>query len=244
MPELTPWAWTALTVGALVVGLSKAALPGGGTLAAALFALVLPAKASTGALLVLLIVGDLFAVAAYRRHADWQVLRRLVPTVLAGVFAGAAFMAVSSDGVVRRVIAVILLGMIAVTLWRRARPRGETPGRRGEAAVYGALGGFTTMVANAGGPVMSLYFIAMRLKIWAFLGTSAWFFFVVNLVKVPFSVGLGLITVESLLLDAILVPAVLAGAVGGRRLAARMDQGLFDKLVIMLTLVSAVNMLV
>ena len=249
MPELTAWAWAALTLGALVVGLSKAALPGGGTLAAALFALALPAKASTGTLLVLLILGDLFAVWAYRRHADLAVLRRLVPTVLGGVVLGALFMAMASDALVRRVIAVILLALIAVTLWRRYGPwshaRAEAGGRprRGAAAVYGALGGFTTMVANAGGPVMSMYFLAMRLEVWAFLGTSAWFFFVVNLVKVPFSVGLGLITADSLAINAVLAPVVIAGALAGRRLAAHMDQAVFEKLVIALTLVSAVNML-
>lgn len=257
MPELTAWAWVALMSGALVVGLSKAALPGGGTLAAALFALVLPAKASTGTLLVLLIVGDLFAVWAYRRHADWQLLRRLIPTVLVGVVLGAAFLAVTSDAVVRRVIAVILLALIAVTLFRRHSPRRASveaaaaqdgdalPGRprRVEAGVFGTLGGFTTMVANAGGPVMSMYFLAMRLGVWAFLGTSAWFFFVVNVVKVPFSVGLGLITPASLLLDAVLAPLVIIGALAGRLLASRMDQRVFERIVIALTLVSAVNML-
>lgn len=99
------------------------------------------------------------------------------------------------------------------------------------------------MVANAGGPVMSMYFLAMRLEVWAFLGTSAWFFFVVNLVKVPFSVGLGLITADSLAINAVLAPVVIAGALAGRRLAAHMDQAVFEKLVIALTLVSAVNML-
>lgn len=252
MPELTAWAWAALTAGALVVGLSKAALPGGGTLATALFAMVLPAKASTGTLLLLLILGDLFALAAYRHHADLRLLRRLVPTVLVGVVLGAGFMAVTSDAVVRRVIAVILLALIGLTLWRRYGRRGRAaashdPGERphrGEAAVFGVLGGFTTMVANAGGPVMSMYFLAMRLEVWAFLGTSAWFFFVVNVVKVPFSVGLGLITTESLAIDALLAPVVILGALAGRRLAARMDQQVFEKVVIALTLVSAVNMLI
>jgi uncharacterized membrane protein YfcA len=248
MPELTAWAWTALTLGALIVGLSKAALPGGGTLAAALFALALPAKASTGILLVLLILGDLFALWAYRAHADFAVLRRLIPTVLGGVVLGALFMAVATDALVGRVIAVILLALIALTLLRRRAPARTAEAvaagpRRLEAGAFGVLGGFTTMVANAGGPVMSLYFLAMRLSVWAFLGTSAWFFFAVNLVKVPFSVGLGLITADSLLINAVLAPVVIAGALAGRRLAAHMDQAVFEKLVLALTLISAVNLL-
>lgn len=251
MVELTAWSWVILAVGAVVVGLSKAALPGGGTLAVALFAAVLPARNSTGTLLVLLIVGDVFAILAYRRSADWALLRRLVPPVLVGIVLGSVFLAVSGDAVVRRVIAIILLALIAVTLVRRYGPGGAagdpgpvSPGRqRLEATAYGALGGFTTMVANAGGPVMSMYFLAMRLGVWAFLGTSAWFFFAVNLVKVPFSVGLGLITAESLLIDAVLAPLVIVGAFAGRKVASHMDQKLFERLVIALTLVSALNLL-
>lgn len=252
MVELTAWSWVILAAGAVVVGLSKAALPGGGTLAVALFAAVLPARNSTGTLLVLLIVGDVFAILAYRRSADWALLRRLVPTVLVGIVLGSVFLAATGDAVVRRVIAVILLALIAVTLVRRYGPtRGGaavgdqvSPGRqRLEATAYGALGGFTTMVANAGGPVMSMYFLAMRLGVWAFLGTSAWFFFAVNLVKVPFSVGLGLITAESLVIDAVLAPLVIVGAFAGRKVASHMDQKLFERLVIALTLVSALNLL-
>ncbi len=249
MPELSALSWAVLGLGALIVGLSKAALPGGGTLAVALFASVLPAKSSTGTLLVLLIVGDLFAIWAYRRQADFALLRRLIPTVLVGILLGTVFLAVAGDAVVRRVIAVILLVLITVTLWRRYGPRRPDvdsvpgPGRRRVAAVYGTLGGFTTMVANAGGPVMSMYFLARRLGVLAFLGTSAWFFFAVNVVKVPFSVGLGLISWESLLLNAALAPLVVLGALAGRRLATRMNQQLFEKLVIGLTLVSAVNLL-
>jgi len=249
MPELSAFSWFVLGLGALVVGLSKAALPGGGTLAVALFASVLPARSSTGTLLVLLIVGDLFAIWAYRRQADFVLLRRLIPTVLVGILLGTAFLALTGDEVVRRVIAVILLALIAFTLWRRSRPgRGAAPPdddarHRIAAAAYGTLGGFTTMVANAGGPVMSMYFLAMRLGVLAFLGTSAWFFFAVNLVKVPFSVGLGLISLESLRIDAVLVPLVVLGALVGRKLATRMNQKLFEKLVIALTVVSAVNLL-
>lgn len=275
MLTLSAGAWTVLAVGALLVGLAKTAVPGAGTISVALFAAVLPAKASTGALLVLLMVGDLFALYAYRAHADLAALRRLVPTVLLGVVAGTAFLHLAGDGVVRRVIGVILLLLLAVTLWRRARegrpggaartdgagrtgtdgePRaadatGPAP-RAGRAArglrsgVYGVLAGFTTMVANAGGPVMSMYFLASRFPMRTFLGTAAWFFFAVNLAKTPFSVSLGLITGESLVLDALLAPAVVVGALLGRRLVRHMNQTLFDRLVVLLTAGSAMYLLV
>ncbi|PFG38785.1 hypothetical protein ATJ97_1272 [Georgenia soli] len=256
MPELSALAWSLLVAGALLVGLSKTAVPGAATISVALFAAVLPARASTGALLVLLMVGDLFAVWSYRAHADLATLRRLVPTVLLGVLAGTAFLAVAGDDGVRRTIGVILLGLLALTVARRARsrrarrtgegsprPAGGGLRRRITTGTYGVLGGFTTMVANAGGPVMALYFLASSYSINRFLGTAAWFFFAVNLAKTPFSVSLGLITADSLRLDLLLLPAVVLGALVGRPLARRLDQQLFERLVMALTVVSALYLL-
>jgi len=252
-----------LALGACLVGLSKTALPGAGTLSVGLFAAVLPARQSTGALLTLLILGDLFAVWTYHAHADWAALRRLVPAVIGGVAVGTFFLATAGDTTVRRVIGAILLALVAVTLVQRgaaarrrsrrrpgaerdtAAPADERPApRRFTSASYGVLAGFTTMVANAGGPVVSLYFLSARFSVTRFLGTAAWFFFAVNLAKTPFSVSLGLIDLESLRLDLLLAPAVVIGALVGRRLARRIDQRLFDRLVLALTVVSAGYLLV
>lgn len=247
MPDLAVWAWIILALAAVTIGLAKTAIPGGGILPVALFAAVLPARTSTAALLLLLIVGDMFALIAYRRHAHWPTLLRLAPAVVIGLLAGFAFLAWGDDSVVRRAIGVILLVMIAVTLWRRWR------GRRADAAPaapgiaiassYGALAGFTTMVANAAGPVMSMYFLAMRTPVQVFLGTSAWFFAIVNLFKVPFLAGIGLFDADVLLMDLALVPLVVIGALLGIRLARRMKQHVFDKIVIGLTIVGAIYLL-
>ncbi|KJL26936.1 Sulfite exporter TauE/SafE [Microbacterium oxydans] len=245
---LEPWAWTALAVAAVTIGISKTALPGGSILAIALFAAVLPARTSTAATLLLLMVGDLFALTAYRRHAHWPTLLRLAPAVIAGLLVGFAFLAFAGDGVVRRAIGVILLLMIAVTLWRRwrqSRADELAPPSSGIvlAGAYGTLGGFTTMVANAGGPVMSMYFLATRTPVQVFLGTSAWFFAIINVLKVPFLAGLGLFETPVLLMDAVLAPLVVVGALLGLRVARRMDQRVFDRIVIALTIVGAVYLL-
>lgn len=244
---LDAWAWAALGIAAVTIGISKTAIPGGNILAIALFAAVLPARTSTAAMLLLLMVGDVFALIAYRRHAHWPTLLRLAPAVVAGLLVGFAFLAFADDGIVRRAIGVILLLMIAVTLWRRWRQEradAVAPVRGGAlAGVYGTLGGFTTMVANAGGPVMSMYFLATRTPVQVFLGTSAWFFAIINLVKVPFLAGLGLFHGPVLLMDAVLAPLVVIGALAGIRLAKRMDQRLFDRIVIVLTVVGAVYLL-
>jgi uncharacterized membrane protein YfcA len=105
------------------------------------------------------------------------------------------------------------------------------------------LGGFTTMVANAGGPVMSMYLLSAGFRKLGFLGTSAFFFLIVNVSKVPFSVGLGLIDGHSLLLDAALAAFVVPGAFIGKWAVNRINQQLFERLVIAATVVGGVQLL-
>ena len=247
LPSLGALAWTLLAVGAVLVGLSKTALPGLGTVAAALFAAVLPARASTAAILLLLILGDIFALAIYRRHADWPTLVRLIPAVAVGLLLGAVFLAVSDDAWVRRGIGVILLALMAVTVWQKIHPRIKERSqkrRRIERAGYGSLSGFTTMVANSGGAAMSMYLLTAGFSVKAFLGTAAWFFAVINLTKVPISVGLGLITPATLVLDLVLAPAVVIGALIGRWIGARIKQSVFEWAVIGFTVVGAAYLVI
>ncbi|MFD5699852.1 sulfite exporter TauE/SafE family protein [Streptomyces lasiicapitis] len=247
---LTVWEFGALALAAGVVGFSKTAVSGANTISLAVFAAVLPARASTGVLLPILIVGDVLAVLTYRRHAHWPTLWRLFPAVGAGVAVGTVFLMFADDGTVRTSIGAILLLMAAVTVWRRrAAERAEAEDRapagaaRLAAPSYGVLGGFTTMVANAGGPVMSMYLLSAGFKKLSFLGTSAWFFLIVNTSKVPFSVGLGLIDGPSLLLDAALALFVIPGALLGKACVNRINQRLFEQLVIGATVLGGLQLL-
>ena len=141
--------------------------------------------------------------------------------------------------------AIAILAVSAITLFRRrmgAQVAEDGP-HRVAAATYGTISGFTTMVANAAGPVMSMYFLAARLPVKEFLGTAAWFFAIVNISKVPFSIGLGLITVPGLLIDLVLVPFVVGGALFGRWLAGRLNQVVFERLVITFTVIGALYLL-
>ncbi|MFE3518480.1 sulfite exporter TauE/SafE family protein [Streptomyces sp. NPDC059166] len=250
MDTLTLWQIALLAAAAALVGFSKTAVSGANTISLAVFAAVLPARESTGVLLPILIAGDLLAVLVYRRHAHWPTLLRLFPAVAVGVVAGTFFMMWADDEAVRTSIGAILLFMAGVTVWRRRggpepSPEGDGPSRGGrlKARSYGALGGFTTMVANAGGPVMSLYLLSAGFRKLGFLGTSAWFFLIVNTSKVPFSVGLGLIDTHSLLLDATLVLFVLPGAYLGRACVGRINQKLFDRIVIGATVLGGLQLL-
>lgn len=253
MDTLTLWQLAALAAASALVGFSKTAVSGANTISLAVFAAVLPARESTGVLLPILIAGDVLAVLVYRRHAHWPTLLRLFPAVAVGVVAGTLFMMWADDAAVRTSIGAILLLMAGVTVRRRrtADP-GEAPaagadrhpaGERVKARSYGVLGGFTTMVANAGGPVMSLYLLSAGFRKLGFLGTSAWFFLIVNTSKVPFSVGLGLVDARSLLLDACLLLFVLPGAWIGRTCVDRINQRLFERLVIGATVLGGLQLL-
>lgn len=252
MPALSVLDWSVLVLAALLVGFAKTAVGGAATVSVALFATTLAARESTGALLPLLLLGDLLAVRAYRRHAHWPALLRLLPPVVAGVLAGVVFVAHVDDTTMSRSIAATLLVLTAVHLWQRRpqREAGSSPHARlvdtpsvPKTLLFGLLAGFTTMVANAGGPVMTLYLLSAGFAMLGFLGTSAWFFLVVNAFKLPFSVGLGLVTPGSLALDAVLCPAVLLGAVLGRACIRRMQQAWFDRLMVAGTVAASLNLL-
>ncbi|WP_040283535.1 sulfite exporter TauE/SafE family protein [Tessaracoccus massiliensis] len=246
MIELTALGWAALTAAALLIGVAKTALPGAATISVAVFAAVLPARESTAALLILLIVGDLVAVWIYRRQVDVPALLRLIPSVVVGLILGALFLAYSDDVVMRRSIGVILLTLTALTLYLMKKGTLSSDNALANPRIrggYGVLGGFTSMAANAGGPVMTLYFVAARFDMMRFIATQAWFFFVINVVKVPFSIGLGLLKPEVLPALAILTPVVLIGAFAGRRWVRRFDQRTFTRVVIVLTVISSLYLL-
>ena len=111
------------------------------------------------------------------------------------------------------------------------------------AAVLGIMAGFTTMVANAAGPIMILYLLAMRLPKIEFIGTAAWYFMCLNLFKVPFSIHLGLINPQSIPVDCMLAPCAVAGGILGRVIIGHIRQQAFEELALLLTLIAAVKLL-
>lgn len=250
--SLTIQGWMLAALGALLIGLSKTGLGGCGILAVALFAQVLPARASTGYVLPLLICADFVAVTAFRRHAVWSHMLRLFPSTAVGVGLGALALRtpyLHSNDSVRVLIGGIVTALVLFTYGRRWRQKragvetGEAPPSRLAAVITGLLAGFLTMVANAAGPVMALYLLAAGLPKMEFIGTGAWFFLFLNLFKVPFSVGLGLITGPSLAFDLMLAPVAVAGALGGKWLIGFLNQKLFEELTLLFALLSGLNML-
>lgn len=236
--------WAACVAAALCAGLSKTGLGGLGMVAVVLMASAMPARASTGALLTVLITADLFAVTFFRRHAVWPLVLRLLPAALAGIVTGWILMPLVPEGAFRPLIGWVTLALLGLLLVQRSA-RFETAAASHPAFSLpaGWLGGVTTMLANAAGPVMTIYLLACRLRKMEFVGTAAWFFFAVNLAKVPFSVSLGLVTPDSLRLTAVLAPVVVLGACCGRWILHRIDQRLFDALLLVFTAAGALRLI-
>ena len=235
-----------MVLAALVIGYSKTALGGLAVVAVAIFASVMPAKESTAAILSLLIVGDLVACWYYRGDADWHLIRRLLPAVLPGLVLGTLFLRAVDDTVLRRSIGAVLLVLVALQIWVKSRRAAATSTHHQPAAIWaaGSSAGFATMTANAAGAVMVLYLSASGIDKRRFVGTNAWFFLIVNITKLPFSIGLGLMSWGDARRAALLAPAILLGGILGRLTIRRISQAHFDVAVLVASGVAALALIV
>ena len=244
MPDLTVLQWTLAILAAFGIGFAKSGFAGVSLVHVLVFIFLFGARESTGIVLPMLIVGDIMAVVAFRQHARWDYIRRLLPPAILGVVAGWWIMQQLSDSAFKPLIGVIILALTALQLIRLWQPRlyEKVPHRLWFAWLMGLLAGVTTMVANAAGPIMALFLIAVSLPKFELVGTSAWFFFVINCIKVPFSVKLGLIHPGTLLFNATLIPFIAAGLFTGRWCVSRIHQRLFDALLLVFAAAAALRL--
>lgn len=246
MPSLTVVQWMLVVFSAAGIGMSKAGLGGMGMFAIIIMAKIFPARESTGLILPMLILADFFAVWAYRRHVQGAVVLRMLPPAVVGVVCGWLIMPHVASAAFGPLIGWVTLCLLALMLVQKLAPNllrlaADHPG---VAWPLGWLAGATTMLANAAGPVMAIYFLACRMPKWEFVGTAAWYFWVVNLIKVPFSASLGLITGGSLVLNLIVAPAVVAGIFIGRWAMGKINQTVFEWLMIVFSLLGALRLVV
>lgn len=245
LPEFTQLQWATAALAGLGIGISKSGLPGISLLHVVLFAHLFPGIASTGVVLPMLIAGDLGAVALFQRHAQWRYITRTLPPAIAGIAVGWWWMSHIPSDTFGPLIGGIVLVLAALQVLRDWKPdfAQQIPHTRAFAWSLGFLAGITTMMANAAGPVMALYLLSVRLPKPEFVGTAAWFFLIINLIKIPFSAQLGLITIPTLAFNALLLPAIAAGLLLGRAIMVRLPQKAFDTLILLFAVAASLRLL-
>jgi uncharacterized protein len=230
---------------ALLVGLSKTGLPGVSIPAILLMAEAYPddARRSVAAILPIILVGDVFAVTWFHRHADWGRLLRLLPYVVAGMVPGVWVLWALPGNHLRPVIGVLVMVMLLLELCRQRFGWERVPHCWWFVAAAGLLAGLTTFVANAAMPIMSIYLVSQNFEKHEFIGTSAWFFFLLNLSKAPAYWAMGMFTPSMAPMTLALAPVTIAGALLGVYVLSRIPQRHFDALALTLAGAAAVRLM-
>jgi len=236
------WILLLALCGAMCIGLSKSGLAGTATLNVVLMAQIFGAKPSVGLVLPMLIVADLLGYLMNRQGGSWRQILPMMPPAIAGVVVGWLLLDRIDNAVARVVIGWIILGLLAFNLVlrrRRAQFLALTE-HRGFAHGMGFLAGAVTMIANAAGPVMTVFLLSQRLEKREHLGVFCRFFLFINLFKLPFSNSVGIITGPSLLTNLVLLPGVFLGLFLGWQILKRIPQDAFENTLALLTAFAAI----
>ena len=243
---LTNIQWFAISVAALSIGMSKTGVQGIMLMIVPLMAMAFGAKESTGVILPMLCMADIIAVAYNKRIADWKVVAKLLPTAILGFFLAIGVDNMIPNGQFRQLMGWTLMLALIVMIWS------EIFGKENRwmkkwwyAAIFGVLSGFTTMIGNAAGPVMSVYLLSMRKEKMEYIGINAWFFLVVNLLKVPLQAFVwDNITWESLQLNLVMLPVIGIGSLIGIRIVKLLPEKIFRRFIQIVTILSVILMII
>lgn len=243
---LTNIQWLVISLTALSIGMSKTGVQGIMLMVVPLMAMAFGAKESTGVILPMLCMADIIAVAYYKRIADWKIVAKLLPTAILGFFLAIGVDNMIPNGQFRQLMGWTLMLALIVMIWN------EIFGKENRwmkkwwyAAIFGLLGGFTTMIGNAAGPVMSVYLLSMRKEKMEYIGINAWFFLVVNLLKVPLQAFVwDNITWDSLQLNLVMLPVIGIGSLIGIRIVKLLPEKIFRRFIQIVTILSVILMII
>lgn len=232
-----------LFLAAFLIGMAKTGISGVAMLSVPIMALIFGGKVSSGLMLPMLIMADLFAVHYYHRHANWQYLLKLFPSAAIGVVVGTLVGNMIDDEVFRLIMGVIIFVSLAIMIWMETANKEKIPDYIWFAVLMGLLGGITTMIGNLAGAIMALYLLSMRLPKNVYIGTGAWFFLAINLFKIPFHVfSWETINLNSFYLNLICLPFIALGAYCGIKIVKRIPEKQFRWMILGMTAVAAVFM--
>lgn len=242
--DISTFSWVLAFTAAFVVGISKAGIKGVAIINVTLMALAFGAKESTGLVVPLLILADIFAVVYYNRHTQWKYIIRFLPWIIVGILIGVFIGIDLEENTFKICMAVIILGSVVMMYWWDRKDSKTVPSHWGFAGFIGILAGITTMIGNLAGAFSNIFFLAMRLPKNEFIGTAAWLFLIINVIKLPFHIwSWGTITPETLIINLKLVPGILIGLFVGVRLVKIIKEGFYRKMILILTALGAILIL-
>lgn len=229
-----------------MVGFSKTGISGITMLIVPILASTFGGKESTGILLPMLLVGDVIAVWYYHRHADWSNIKRLLPWAFAGLVAGVAVGNLINDSQFKMLIAVFILICLVILIYiERKGEDFKVPEKTWFFALTGISAGLATMIGNVAGPIFSVYLLAKGLKKNDFIGTSAWFFFIINIIKLPLQIFFWHnVYLETFTRILAVIPAIALGAFFGIVIIKKINEKLFRYIVIGMTAIAAVRLFI
>lgn len=237
-------AWALAFTAAIVIGLSKAGIKGIAVVNVTLMALAFEAKESTGIVVPLLIFGDIFAVIYYNRHARWSYIFRFLPWIVLGVIIGVFVGNDLNESTFKIGMAIIILLSVVMMYWWDKRNSKTVPTHWLFAGAVGTMTGITTMIGNLGGAFTNIYFLAMRVPKNEFIGTAAWLFLIVNILKLPLHIFVWeTITLETFIFDLKLIPGIAIGIFLGIRMVKLIKEDFYRKMILVLTAFGAVMIL-
>ncbi len=242
LSTLTLFQFATILFVASFIGIGKAGLPGIGMLSIPIFASILGSRASTGFLLPLLLAADSVAVVHYYRQTKWTYLLRLSPWVLVGVIVGSIAGQIADAQTFKYLLSsVIFIGVSIMLVKDILKIKPEFFTQYWFTVSMGFMAGFSSMIGNAAGPVMSLYLISVSLPKEEFIATRAWFFFIVNLVKIPFHVFLWkTISIQTLTDNLYFLPSIWIGMLIGFAVLKKIPENIFRIIVLVAIALSAV----
>ncbi|AKA34925.1 sulfite exporter TauE/SafE family protein [Flagellimonas lutaonensis] len=244
MNEVSLLDWFLAFTAIFLLGISKSGLKGLSIFNVTLLALAFGARESTGILIPLLLVGDVFAVLYYNRHTQWRYILRFLPWMISGILIG-VFLGKNLPETQFKIgmVIVIFISLGVLTYWDRRKSK-KVPTHWTFAGGVGILAGICTMIGNLAGAFTNIFFLAMRLPKNEFVGTAAWLFLITNLFKLPFHIWVWkTITPETVGINLKLLPAILVGLAIGVRIVRRINEKQYRRFILIVTAIGAVVIL-
>lgn len=240
-----PWFYAAAIPGVLITGISKGGFGGGlGVLAVPMMALVIDPVLAAAIMLPILCAMDIIGAIAYRRSIDWANLRTLVPAALIGIAIGTASFRYLDAAAIRLLVGVLAVGFAADHWLRRRSATADPQGRSTlKGGFWGSIAGFTSFLAHSGGPPVSVYLLPQRLNRTLFVGTTVYFFIIVNYVKLIPYAWLGQLSLANLTVTAVLLPLAPIGMLLGIWLHKRVSDALFYQICYVLLAATGMKLL-